>query len=130
MGKAGKPVAGREDVTDELLRLPSAVRRDPRIESWFSGVTDPLRLMVRPWFECMRACGSDVRELLHDGCPVACVADAPFGYVNAFRAHASVGFFHGAMLADPAGLLEGAGKRMRHVKLRPARRWTRMPWAP
>ncbi len=67
----------------------------------------------------MRDCGADVRELVNDGCPVACVRDAPFGYVNAFKAHASIGFFHGAMLADPANLLEGAGKRMRHVKLRP-----------
>jgi hypothetical protein len=104
---------------DDLLRFPSAVRRDPRIEAWFSGITDPLRLMARPWFERMRSCGVDVRELLHDGHPIACVGDAAFGYVDAFKAHANVGFFHGATLADPAGLLEGAGKRMRHVKLRP-----------
>ena len=104
---------------DDLLRLNGTLRRDPEIEAWFSGMTDPHRLMVRPWFERMRGCGADVRELLHDGCPVACVGDAPFGYVNAFKAHANVGFFHGATLADPAGLLEGAGKRMRHVKLRP-----------
>ena len=103
---------------DDFLRFPGAVRRDPEIEAWFSGITDPHRLMARPWFERMRSCGADVRELLHDGCPVACVGDAPFAYVNAFKAHANVGFFHGAMLADPAGLLEGAGKRMRHVKLR------------
>jgi hypothetical protein len=38
--------------------------------------------------------------------------------IDAFIAHAAVGFFCGAMLDDPAGLLEGAGKRMRHVKLR------------
>src|SRR5215510_9319597 len=81
-------------------------------------MNDLLRLMTRTWFERMRGCGADVRELLHDGCPVACVGDAPFGYVNAFKAHASVGFFHGAMLPDPAGLLEGSGKHMRHVKLR------------
>jgi hypothetical protein len=104
---------------DDLLRFDGAVRRDPAIEAWFSGVHDPHRLMVRPWFERMRALGPDVRELLHDGCPVACIGDAPFGYVNAFKAHASVGFFRGAMLADPAGLLDGTGKRMRHVKLRP-----------
>jgi hypothetical protein len=103
---------------DDLLRLTGPVPRDPRIEAWFSGVTDPLRLMARPWFERMRGCGADVRELLHDGCPVACVGDAPFAYVNAFKAHASVGFFRGAMLPDPARLLEGTGKRMRHVKLR------------
>jgi hypothetical protein len=59
-----------------------------------------------------------VRELLHDGHPVACVGEAAFAYVDAFAAHASVGFFQGAALPDPAGLLEGSGKRMRHVKLR------------
>ena len=106
---------------DDLLRFHGATRRDPRIDARFSDFADPLRLMTRTWFERMRDCGTDVRELLHDGCPVACVDDAPFGYVNAFKAHASVGFFHGAMLPDPAGLLEGEGKRMRHVKLRPGK---------
>jgi len=72
---------------------------------------------VQPWFERIRGCGSDVSELLHDGHPTACVDDAAFAYVDAFRAHANVGFFCGAALDDPAGLLEGAGKRMRHVKL-------------
>ena len=37
--------------------------------------------------------------------------------MSTFAAHASLGFFHGADLADPAGLLEGGGKRMRHVTL-------------
>jgi hypothetical protein len=77
-----------------------------------------MRRFAQPWFDRMRGCGPDVRELLHDGHPTACVGDAAFGYVNAFSAHVNVGFFHGAMLDDPAGLLEGTGKRMRHVKLR------------
>lgn len=106
---------------NDLLRFSGAVRRDPRIEAWFSDFADPLRLMTRTWFERMRSRGADVSELLHDGCPVACVEDAPFAYVNAFKAHASVCFFHGVSLTDPAGLLEGAGKRMRHVKLRPGK---------
>ena len=79
---------------------------------------DELRRLAQPWFERMRDCGADVRELLHDGHPTACVGDAAFGYTNAFNAHLNVGFFHGADLDDPAGLLEGAGKRMRHVKVR------------
>jgi hypothetical protein len=106
---------------NDLLRFNGAVPRDPKIEAWFSDFAEPFRLMTRTWFERMRGCGEDVRELLHDGCPVACVGGAPFGYVNAFKAHANVGFFYGAMLADPAGLLEGAGRRMRHVKLRPGK---------
>ena len=73
------------------------------------------------WFEVMRGCGDDVRELLHDGHPTACVEDAAFGYVNAFRDHVNVGFFRGAEIADPGRLLEGTGKFMRHVKLRPDR---------
>ena len=102
---------------EELLRFTGAVRRDPAIKAWFSR-EDEMRRMVQPWFEQMRGCGPDVGEILHDGCPTACVGDAPFGYVNAFRAHANVGFFYGMALDDPAGLLEGTGKRMRHIKLR------------
>lgn len=103
---------------DALFLLPSAIRRDPAVDAWFD-LTDPMRMLVQPWFEQMRALGVDVRECLHDHMPTACVGEAAFAYVNAFTAHASVGFFHGASLPDPAGLLEGSGKRMRHVKLRP-----------
>lgn len=68
----------------------------------------------------MRQCGgADVRELMHDGFPTVCVADAPFAYVGVFKTHVNVGFFRGAALPDPAGLLEGMGKYMRHVKVRP-----------
>lgn len=101
-----------------LFRLPGAVHNHPDVDAWFQRPDHELRLLVRPWFEAIRSRGPDVRELLHDGWPTACVDDAAFAYVAAFSAHANVGFFHGADLPDPAGLLEGAGKRMRHVKLR------------
>src|SRR5690606_20318005 len=84
-----------------------------------AGEPSELRSIARQWFERMRECGDDVLELMHDGCPVACVEDAPFGYVNSFKSHVNVGFYQGASLQDPAGLLEGNGKRMRHVKLKP-----------
>ena len=100
------------------MRFPTAVRRDPGVEAWFYKPDDELRRIGQPWFELMRGCGADVRELLQDGHPTACVGDAAFGYVDAFRAHVNVGFFHGAALDDPGGLLEGTGKRMRHVKVR------------
>jgi len=80
-----------------------------------------LGLIARRWFEIMRNCGSDVRVLLHDGHPTACVNDAAFGYVNVFKDHVNVGFFRGAEIADPERLLEGNGKFMRHVKLKPER---------
>jgi hypothetical protein len=106
---------------DDILRFPSAVKHDPAIDAWLSAQRDDLRPFVETWFARMRQCGGDVRELMHDGCPTACVHDAAFGYVNAFTDHVNVGFFFGALLKDPARVLEGTGKRGRHVKLRPGR---------
>lgn len=105
----------------QLLCFPGSRERDPAIEAWMRANRGDLGTIARRWFEVMRNCGADVRELLHDGHPTACVGDAAFGYVNVFTAHVNVGFFRGAELADPGGLLEGTGRFMRHVKLRPGR---------
>ena len=103
----------------ELLRFNGAVQRDPAIDAWMQEHAGELGAIAHQWFEVMRQCGDEVRELLHDGCPVACLGDAPFGYVNVFASHVNVGFFRGASLPDPARLLQGSGRFMRHVKLRP-----------
>ena len=105
--------------SEKLMRFPSAVARDPAIDAWMKRHAGELGAIARRWFEVMRRCGDDVRELLHDGAPTACIGDAAFAYVNAFTAHVNVGFFRGAEIADPEHLLEGTGKFMRHVKLRP-----------
>jgi hypothetical protein len=101
------------------MRFPTAVRRDPAIESWLNRHSSALGVIARRWFEVMRSSGVGVREVLHDGHPTACVGDAAFAYVNAFKAHVNVGFFRGAEIADPDGLLEGTGRFMRHMKIRP-----------
>ncbi|MCX6954378.1 MAG: DUF1801 domain-containing protein [Verrucomicrobia bacterium] len=80
-----------------------------------------LGAVAQHWFDVLRRSGGDVRELLHDGHPTACVGDAAFAYVDVFTAHVSVGFYQGAAIAEPQELLEGSGKRMRHVKLRPGK---------
>src|SRR5262245_9972944 len=102
----------------QLFLLPRSVRRDAAVDAWMRQHPGELGELAKHWFTVMRKCGSDVREVLHDGHPTACVANAAFAYVNAFKAHVNVGFFRGAELADPEGLLEGSGKFMRHVKLR------------
>lgn len=102
-----------------LFLLPGSLRRDPAIEKWLNKHNGELGILARHWFKIIREQGPDVREILHDGHPTACVGEAAFAYVNAFKAHVNVGFFHGAELRDPAHLLEGAGKSMRHVKLVP-----------
>jgi hypothetical protein len=104
---------------NDIFRLSGGVKRDPAVDLWLTHGPIELRSIAREWFVQMRQRGEDVRELMHDGCPVACVDDAPFGYVNTFKNHVNVGFFYGATLKDPTGLLQGNGKRMRHVKLNP-----------
>ena len=109
----------RAKMRTELLRFNGAVERDPAIDAWMKEHEGELGTIAHQWFEVMRKCGDEVRELLHDGCPVACLGDAPFGYVNVFSSHVNVGFFRGTSLPDPARLLQGSGRFMRHVKLRP-----------
>jgi hypothetical protein len=104
-----------------VFRFPGAVRRDREIESWMREHSGELGTIAQHWFDVMRGCGDDVRELLHDGHPTACVGDAAFAYVDAFTSHVNVGFFGGSHLADPASLLEGTGRYMRHVKIEPDR---------
>ena len=102
-----------------LFLLPGGVRRDPAVDAWLSDQAPDLGSIAIEWFTRIRQCGDDVVDLMHDGYPTACVGDAAFAYVGVFKAHVNVGFFYGAELDDPGGLLEGTGKRMRHVKLRP-----------
>jgi uncharacterized protein DUF1801 len=106
-------------IVEGLLRFTGAAKRDPEIATWLAGQPSELRSLATPWFARMRRCGTDVRELMHDGLATACVRDVPFAYVGVFTAHVNVGFFHGASLPDRAGLLEGTGRSMRHVTLRP-----------
>lgn len=113
--RAEGPATARTD----LLTFNGSVERDPAIDTWMKAHAGELGTIAQEWFEVMRKCGDEVRELLHDSCPVACLGDVPFGYVNVFTSHVNVGFFHGAALPDPARLLQGTGKFMRHVKLKP-----------
>ena len=104
---------------DKLFRLSLGVKRDPAVDAYLGKQSGELGMIARKWFDRVRACGFDVLEMMHDGYAVACVKDVPFAYVGAFKAHVTVGFFLGAELKDPARLMEGTGKRMRHVKVKP-----------
>ncbi|HSV47885.1 MAG TPA: DUF1801 domain-containing protein [Ramlibacter sp.] len=103
----------------QILRFTGAVEHDPAVDAWLNTVSGELSALAQNGFQRLRMCGTDVRELMHDGLATVCVQDAPYAYVGAFKAHVNIGFFHGVALSDPAGLLEGTGKHMRHVKLRP-----------
>lgn len=83
-----------------MLWFDGAVKRDPAIDAWLNEqAPELLKAIATRWFFQMR--------------------DTPFGYVNVFKTHVNVGFFIGAELDDPVGLLEGSGRRMRYVTLKP-----------
>lgn len=104
---------------EALLDLNETFVQDPGIEAWWTTRSTLLAPIARAWWLVMRSAGPDVRESLHNGYPSACLERYPFAYVDAFTAHVNVGFYYGAFLPDPHGLLIGSGKRMRHVKLFP-----------
>lgn len=103
---------------DALFIFPDATVHDADVAAWLSRHDGELGKIALTLVERLRHCGDDTRELMHDGRPTLCVEMAAFAYVDAYSRHAAIGFFEGASLPDPEGLLEGQGKRMRHVKLR------------
>ncbi|MEM7080038.1 MAG: DUF1801 domain-containing protein [Pseudomonadota bacterium] len=102
-----------------LLTFHGAQPDDPRVLEWFADHKNEIGDLAARWFGVIRGCGDDVLELLHDGYPIACLGAYPFAHVAAYKAHANIAFYLGAYLPDPNGLLEGSGKRMRHVKVKP-----------
>ena len=40
-----------------------------------------------------------------------------YAYIMPKATYVNLGFYNGAALVDPAGLIEGTGKRLRHVKV-------------
>jgi hypothetical protein len=61
----------------ELLRFNGTVEQDPAIDAWMKEHAGELGAIAHHP-SAVRKCGDEVRELLDDGCPVACLGDAPF----------------------------------------------------
>lgn len=103
----------------KLLKYYGSDLQDIHVNDWLAEKPEALRPVAQKWFTAIENSGSETVCIFHDNYPIGCVDQAPFAYVNAFTSHVNLGFFYGATLPDPAGLLEGSGKHMRHIKLRP-----------
>lgn len=104
---------------EALLRFYGKDIEAADLDLWLEQKAKELRPIASKWFEVIRNAGPEVEAIFHDNYPIGCIEDAPFAYVNVYTSHVNVGFFYGAYLPDPSGILEGTGKHMRHVKLRP-----------
>ncbi|MBX9731279.1 MAG: DUF1801 domain-containing protein [Sphingomonas sp.] len=103
---------------ETLFIFPEAGTRHAHVDEWLAKHDNEIGKIARILVDRVRSCGDDIRELVHDGRPTLCVEMAAFAYVDAYSRHAAIGFFEGASLPDPEKLLQGQGKRMRHIKLR------------
>lgn len=84
----------------------------------------PMRPVAIRLREVIQAVDPDAVEVVRLGDRAATYGLGPrkmregYCYVLPYRGWVNLGFFQGLELADPEGLLEGSGARMRHVKVR------------
>jgi hypothetical protein len=72
--------------------------------------------VIRALRQIIREIAPDAKESIKWAQPVF-EENGPFAFMKANKNHVTFGFWRGAELADPEGLLEGDGDRMKHVKL-------------
>ncbi len=117
--KRPRASAAAEAVPARRYRYRGTVRRDPAIDAYVRSDRGALGDIVARLVAMVRSAVPGHDELAVHGSPHFCIDGEPFCYVVGYKKHVNLGFCDGTRIADPDGLLEGAGKTMRHVKLRP-----------
>ncbi|HEX5012596.1 MAG TPA: DUF1801 domain-containing protein [Candidatus Limnocylindrales bacterium] len=79
-------------------------------DDWRAAIVAELRRVVD-------AAAPDAKSTIKWAQPVW-ESNGPFAYIKAFSRSVNIGFWRGAQLDDPAGILAGEGDRMKHVSLR------------
>lgn len=95
----------------------------PEVAGWLDGLTGEKRSAVEHVREVVRQTEVDVNEIVYHGALGYSTSRSGFDRVISVALathHLTLGFFFGAALDDPDHLLQGDGKRMRHVKIRHA----------
>ena len=96
----------------ELLEF--LYRYDPRIQSLALGLRKVIHEEMAPCYEYIFEMRSKV--VLLYGATERVIADGICN-IGVFTRHVTLGFPHGADFDDPAGVLQGTGKGMRHIRL-------------
>ena len=86
-------------------------REEKIADGWQRTAFDRLNEMI------MAACPTATSSIKWSQ-PVWESAEGPMIFLRSAAKHLSLGFWRGAELSDPAGLLEGEGDRMKHLKFK------------
>lgn len=89
---------------------------DPAVESYVESAESDIRPILDSLLALVRETLPDAEESVKWGRPVFTL-ERDVCYVAKARAHDSLGFYEGAEIDDPRGLLQGSGKKLRHVKV-------------
>lgn len=85
-------------------------------ETYLDGVDAAWRPVLEALAKLVRAAAPGATVAIKWAQPVF-ESGGPFAYARASKRHVTFGFWRGAELADPRGLLEGEGDRMKHLKV-------------
>ncbi len=97
----------------------------PTIAEYIAARPTPVRQVLEALQTLLIATLPEAEAKMAWGAPVWCnPAGEPVIYLYGGKTHAHLGFVQGAALDDPEGLLKGAGKTGRHVKLVPGKPWS------
>jgi hypothetical protein len=86
------------------------------VEEYISSLEDWKGEIVAELREMILEVSPEISESIKWAQPVY-ESNGPFGYIKAFKNAVNFGFWRGADLKDPKGMLQGSGEKMRHVKL-------------
>lgn len=119
--KATAKKAVRRAPAKKAAAKKAAVRAPARsamtVEAYIASFQDWRGETLAALRQLIREAAPDVVESIKWGQPVY-EHNGPVAHIKAFKSHVNFGFWRGADLIDPKGLLKGTGGRMRHMALR------------
>jgi hypothetical protein len=86
------------------------------VEAYIASLQPPHAAIVRALRALVRAAVPDAVEVVKWAQPVY-EKNGPFCYIKAFPRYVNLGFWRGASLSDPDGLVRGGGEKMGHVRI-------------
>jgi hypothetical protein len=98
--------------------MPPKMPRKKRNSRFVRDDNPALRPVVRGVKQLVKRIAPKSRETLNSWGVPTFEDKGPFCIYMVGKHHVTLGFHSGALLEDPAGILEGTGKNIRHVKLR------------
>ena len=87
-------------------------------DDWVAGIDPKLRPLARELRRMFLDAAPDLRESIKWGNPFFERKVQVFYIASQADKYVTLGLCQGALLPNPDGLIEGTGKRMRHVKVR------------